>query len=104
MTAVVLAAVLLANANPAAAKKDELVIGITQFPSTFNPLIDAMLAKSYILAMTRRPITTYDQDWKLICLVCTELPTIENGGAKVEPLPAEVDEKSGRTEGIALTV
>lgn len=97
------AAVLLATA-PAAAKKDDLVIGITQFPSTFNPLIDAMLAKSYILAMTRRPITTYDQDWKLICLVCTELPTIENGLAKVEPLPADVAAKSGRKEGIALTV
>jgi len=82
--------------RPAAAK-DELVIGITQFPSTFNPLIDAMLAKTYILAMTRRPLTSYDQDWKLVCLLCVELPTIENGGAVVEDLP-----DGGK--GIAITV
>jgi peptide/nickel transport system substrate-binding protein len=89
-----LAALLLAH--PAAAK-DDLTIGLTQFPSTFNPLIDAMLAKSYILAMTRRPITTYDKDWKLVCLLCTELPTIENGLAVPEDLP-------GGKKGIAITI
>ena len=86
----------LGLAQPTAAK-DALTIGLTQFPSTFNPLIDAMLAKSYILAMTRRPITTYDKDWKLVCLLCTELPTIENGLAKAEDLP------DGK-KGIAITV
>jgi peptide/nickel transport system substrate-binding protein len=65
----------------------ELRIGITQFPSTLNPLIDSMLAKSYVLAMTRRPITAYDQDWELVCMLCTELPTIENGLAVPEDLP-----------------
>ena len=34
----------------------EIKIGITQFPATLNPNIDAMLAKSYVLAMTRRPM------------------------------------------------
>ena len=38
---------------------DELAIGITQFPSTLNPLIDAMTAKVYVLAMVRRPFTRY---------------------------------------------
>ena len=65
----------------------ELKIGMTQFPSTLNPLIDSMLAKSYVLAMTRRPITAYDQNWELICMLCTELPTIENGMAVPEDLP-----------------
>ncbi|MEK9722427.1 MAG: peptide ABC transporter substrate-binding protein [Rhodospirillaceae bacterium] len=46
-----------------------------------------MLAKTYILAMTRRPLTAYDKDWKLICLLCAELPTFENGGAKRETAP-----------------
>ena len=68
----------------AAAGKDELVIGITQFPSTFHPNIDAMMAKTYVLAMTRRPFTAYDKDWRLVCMLCTELPTIENGGAVPE--------------------
>ncbi len=76
-----------AEVKAEAGARDELVIGITQFPSTFNPLIDPMLAKSYILAMARRPITTYDKDWKIVCLLCTELPSIENGQARIEDLP-----------------
>ncbi|MGF1610642.1 MAG: peptide ABC transporter substrate-binding protein [Kiloniellales bacterium] len=65
----------------------ELRIGLTQFPSTLNPNIDSMLAKSYVLAMTRRPVTTYDHDWQLICMLCLELPSIEQGTAVPEPLP-----------------
>src|SRR5690606_35772617 len=60
---------------------------ITQFPSTFHPNIDAMLAKSYVLGMVRRPFTVYDADWQLVCMLCTELPTIENGLAVPEELP-----------------
>lgn len=83
-------------AAPAAMAKDDLVIGITQFPSTFHPSIDAMVAKSYILAMVERPFTAYDKNWNLVCLLCTELPTLENGRAKHEKTP------EGR-DGIALT-
>ncbi len=58
----VLLLALMTSASPAAARaaKDELVIGITQFPSTFHPNIDAMAAKSYILAWRsgRSPPTT----------------------------------------------
>ena len=46
-----------------------------------------MLAKTYILAMTRRPFTIYDVDWKNVCLLCITLPTIENGLAKREVSP-----------------
>jgi peptide/nickel transport system substrate-binding protein len=82
-----LTAISLLLTRPAAAAKDELTIGITQFPSTFHPMIDAMLAKSYILAMTLRPFVIYDKDWQLVCMLCTELPTFENGKAKLEDLP-----------------
>ncbi|MFQ5764920.1 MAG: peptide ABC transporter substrate-binding protein, partial [Rhodospirillales bacterium] len=71
----------------AAAAMDELVIGITQFPSTFHPNIDSMLAKTYILSMTRRPFTVYDKNWRLICMLCVTLPTIENGLAQPERTP-----------------
>jgi len=71
----------------AAAARDELVIGITQFPSTFHPNIDSMLAKTYVLSMTKRPMTAYDKHWKLVCLLCVKLPTIENGLAKLERTP-----------------
>ncbi len=75
---------------------EELSIGLTQFPSTLHPNIDSMLAKSYILAMTRRPFTVFDHKWKLICMLCTKLPTLENGLAKLERTP-----KGAR--GIAVT-
>jgi peptide/nickel transport system substrate-binding protein len=70
-----------------AAAREQLVVGVTQFPSTLNPLIDAMVAKSYVLAMARRPIMAYDKDWKLVCLLCTEIPSFENGRAKRETTP-----------------
>jgi peptide/nickel transport system substrate-binding protein len=70
-----------------AAGKTALVIGITQFPSTLHPLIDAMLAKTYVLEMTRRPFTAYDKNWELVCLLCTELPSFENGKAVKETTP-----------------
>jgi peptide/nickel transport system substrate-binding protein len=82
---VLLAATVSAPAS--AQPKDELVIGITQFPSTFHPLFDPMWTKTYILGMAQRPLVTYDKDWKLVCMLCTELPTIENGRLKPVDLP-----------------
>ncbi len=82
--------------TPAAAAREQLVIGMTQFPSTLNPNIDSMAAKSYVLAMTGRPFTVYDAEWRLVCLLCTELPTLENGLARLENLD------DGR-RGVAVT-
>ena len=91
-----LAAALAGPPTARAGGSGELKIGLTQFPSTLHPNIDSMLAKNYVLAMTARPITVYDQEWQLICMLCTELPTLENGLAKKEPLP-------DGGEGMALT-
>ena len=77
---------LCAFGGPARAK-DELVLAMTQMPGTWNPLISSMLAKSLIANMTARPMTAWNADWKLVCLVCTELPTLENGKARVIDLP-----------------
>ena len=74
------AAVGLIGATGSAAR-EQLVIGINQFPIMLHPSIDAMLAKSYVLGFTERPFTTYDDKWELICMLCTELPTIESGMA-----------------------
>ena len=70
-----------------AAERDSLTIGITQFPATLNPNIDTMAAKSYVLGMGLRPFTAYDADWTLVCLLCTTLPSIENGLAVPVDLP-----------------
>ena len=91
----VLFLLLLPLSNVAQAK-DTLVIGVTQFPSTFHPSIDSMVAKYYVLNLTMRPFTAYDANWNLICMLCTELPTIENGGA------VETDLGEGKV-GVAIT-
>ena len=91
-----LASLLLAAPQAPARPADELAIGITQFPSTLNPDIDTMAAKSYVLAMARRPLTTFDATWHLVCMLCTELPTIENGRAVPLELP-------GGKRGIRVT-
>jgi peptide/nickel transport system substrate-binding protein len=89
---------LTALAAPARAK-DELVIGMTQSPGTWNPLISSMLAKSLISNMTSRPLTAWNADWKHVCLACTEVPTIENGKARVIDLP---DGKKGMEVDLEL--
>jgi peptide/nickel transport system substrate-binding protein len=70
-----------------AADHDELSIGIVQFPVMLNPNIEAVAAKSYVLGFTTRPFTVFDADWKLVCLLCTELPSFENGHAVKTQLP-----------------
>jgi peptide/nickel transport system substrate-binding protein len=80
-------ALVCALGTPAAAERDGLAIGIIQFPATLNPNIDVMAAKSYVLGMALRPFTVYDADWKLVCLLCTQSPSIENGMAVPIDLP-----------------
>jgi len=87
---------IVVMASPSRAAKDELVIGITQYPSNLHPDIDSMMAKTYIQAMTRRSYTAFDANWKVVCMLCTTLPTIENGLAKPEKTP------DGK-QGIAVT-
>jgi len=81
----VLFALALALAAPAgAAPRSSLVIGLSQFPITLNPLFDSMLAKSYVLGFVQRPLTAYDPAWTLVCLLCETVPTLENGLARIE--------------------
>jgi peptide/nickel transport system substrate-binding protein len=87
------------TAAPVAA--EELRIGISQYPTTLHPSREASVAKSYVHAMTRRPMTVYDQQWELVCMLCTELPSIEAGTAVSEDLPDDV-EGYGDGRGIAL--
>jgi peptide/nickel transport system substrate-binding protein len=87
---------LLATSSATAAQHDQLTIGIVQFPASLNPDIDVMAAKSYVLGFALRPFTVFDADWKLVCLLCTELPTFENGRA------VATDQPNGR-KGVDLT-
>jgi len=64
-----------------------LTIGITQYPSTLHPTIEAMVAKYYVLGMTMRPLTRFNADWQLECSLCVTLPTLDNGMAVLETTP-----------------
>ncbi|TNE30263.1 MAG: peptide ABC transporter substrate-binding protein [Alphaproteobacteria bacterium] len=68
--------------KPAEQREQKLVIGMTQFPATMNPLIDSMVAKSYVLGMVHRQMTAYNHDWQPFCMLCTELPSFDNGRAE----------------------
>ncbi len=63
--------------------REELVIGISQFPTGFHPNTQSHVALSLIMGMTLRPFTVYDKDWQLTCLLCTDLPSLENGSARL---------------------
>jgi len=82
---------------PHAQAKDDLVIGVAQFPSNLHPNIDSEVIKAYVIDFAIRPVTAFDKDWKNSCLLCTELPTVDNGLAKIEDL-------GDRKQGMAVTV
>jgi peptide/nickel transport system substrate-binding protein len=75
------------NGGDANGADRELVIGFTQYPSTMHPNIDNMVAKSYVRAMAMRAITRFNHDWELECNLCVELPTLENGLARLQETP-----------------
>ncbi|WP_157961456.1 peptide ABC transporter substrate-binding protein [Microvirga flavescens] len=80
----------------AQAAKDQLVIGATQYPSNLNPNHEAITSKDYILGFVFRQATAFNGDGKNVCLICTELPTIENGLAKIET-------RDDGSKGLAIT-
>ena len=83
-------------AGPAAAK-DSLVIGVAQFPASLHPYIPAQTVQHYVVGFANRPVTAFDNDGKAACLLCTTLPTLENGLAKIE------DQPDG-SHGLAVTI
>ena len=92
-----LAATILALAAQHAAAKDTLVIGVAQFPASLHPYISAQTVQHYVVGFANRPVSSFDNDGKAQCLLCTELPTLENGLAKIEDLP-----NGGK--GLAVTI
>jgi peptide/nickel transport system substrate-binding protein len=66
-----------------AERVDELSIGVSQFPATLNPLTSTpWWRRPMSSAMVRRPLTTYDADWQLVCMLCVD--------------PAELRERPGQ--------
>jgi len=84
------AAGLAATAAPGARAQgvhESLTIGLSQYPSNFHPNIENMAAKAYIEGFALHPVTAYDAAWKLACIGCERLPSLENGDAVLERTP-----------------
>lgn len=79
-----------APAASAAPTNKQLTIGITQEFENLNPIISSMMASKYIYYIAGRQLVAIDSDWKWYCVLCTTMPTVENGLAKV------VDEKGAK--------
>lgn len=77
-----LAFFLLLSMTGGSHAKEYLRIGVSQFPSTMHPAIDSMMAKAYVLGAVRRKMTIYDPQWRLQCVLCTEIPSFDNGRVK----------------------
>ncbi len=94
LLALLAAALAAAAAVPPAsgAARDTLTIGLTQYPGTLNPMIDSMLAKSYVLGATQRQITIEGPDWEPMCQLCVKLPSLEDGDAEKFPSQTEAGE------------
>jgi hypothetical protein len=62
----IIAVLLVAGLSPSslAAARRDLTIGITQFPSTLNPNMDAMAAKSYVLGLVRPDHGADDREYR----------------------------------------
>ena len=88
---------MLLLAGPAVAgAHPDLTIGVSSFPATLHPAIDPDLIKFYVLGFADRPVTAFDADGHLVCMLCAEIPTLANGDAKLEALP-------GGGQGMAVT-
>ena len=79
--------------------KDTLVIGMSQYPPSLHPGIEPTVAKVYALRFGHRPIATYNDDMKMQCFICTELPTLANGRVKLVDLAGG---KKGMTVSFTL--
>jgi hypothetical protein len=66
---------LLLAGRAAAAPHPDLTIGVASFPSTLHPAIDPEVIKVYVLELADRPVTAFDANGQLVCLLCTEVPS-----------------------------
>jgi peptide/nickel transport system substrate-binding protein len=62
---------------------DTLTIGMVQFPPDMHPDITNTVVKDFILSAARRPMTGFDRDGHVICVLCTEVPSLENKRATI---------------------
>ncbi len=82
------AAVLSLSALTAAAQaKDTLTVGVAQFPANMHPYIGSQTVQQWVVGIGLHRLTALDSAGKVACLLCTTVPTLENGLAKIVDRP-----------------
>ena len=82
-----LAAALLALAAGHARAKDTLTIGVAQFPANLHPAIGAQTVQSFTVGIGLHRLTAIDSEGRIVCLLCTTVPTLQNGLARIVDRP-----------------
>eukprot|EP01037_Dinobryon_pediforme_P002666 gene2666-2705_t len=81
-------AVICALAQPARAQpRDSIVIGMSQFPPHMHPYITSTTVRNIALLAMNRPMIGVGTDGTPFCVLCTELPSLENGQARLVVRP-----------------
>ncbi len=70
-----------------AQSKDQLVVGMTAFPASVHPFVSSSTTANYMLGAARREVVRRDGDGKIMCQLCTEVPSVKNGRAREVTLP-----------------
>ncbi len=73
---------LTATANAAPSNSSFTVATSSEF-ETLNPVTAQSAGAAYILNMYTRTLVKVDADWKYVCGLCTVMPTLGNGRAKL---------------------
>jgi peptide/nickel transport system substrate-binding protein len=60
-----------------------LRIAVSGLPPNGFPIVTPTSALRFLRGFTGRSLTIYDKSWAVACMLCTELPTLENGGAQI---------------------
>ena len=83
----VCACLVLGGVSALAQSRDTLVVGMSQFPPDMHPYIATTSIKDTVLLAVNRPMTVYAADGTVLCELCTEVPSLTNGGARVVKRP-----------------
>jgi peptide/nickel transport system substrate-binding protein len=76
---------------------DHLTIAVNQIPENPIPIgVPNSVAVRYLRGFLGRSLTIYDKSWSVACELCTNLPTLENGQAKIV-------ERADETKGMDIT-
>lgn len=77
----------MARAQISAQSHDTITIGMSQFPPDMHPFITSTSVRNVVLLAMNRPMTLTATDGSAICALCTELPTLDNGEARLVTRP-----------------